>query len=420
MAFGGATIRPNPTGLLIMFAAFVICVFYLYSGNKLWRSDSQVSLKDLLSVSIDLARSGGNRVRKIHDGAVSRQKNGGEALNAKVKGKTAEGRKELLTDGDLTSHRAIVYGFNKAFPGLHLVSEEHDIKPPDFGAIPQPMKNLQSVSDIIKEDEIVPMSAVTVWIDPLDATQEYSEMKKELNKYVTVMICVAVHGKPILGVVHQPFVEAPEDPQDATSPSGSKTDSALLHGGAGREGKIGRTMWAWVGKGKNFDVPPSATIKSESAAVVGESKAAASDNLPLPSPENSPHVIISRSHAGDVRPLLLEAFGNKTVIDQAGGSGYKVIQVIEKKASLYYHNTLIKKWDVCAGHALIEAVGGKMTTLSGGRIDYKYSLDKESQKVKNKLVVALEKHEEYRQKLYNADAHLKKKASKPPAKPPAD
>ena len=32
--------------------------------------------------------------------------------------------------------------------------------------------------------------------------------------------------------------------------------------------------------------------------------------------------------------------------------------------------TLIKKWDICAGNAILNAVGGKMTTLDGDYIDY--------------------------------------------------
>ena len=79
-------------------------------------------MKELLSVSIDLAASGGSRVRKIQERALKESKGFRKeaALKAKSKGKTDEGAEQLVTDGDLNSHRSIVYGFNKAFPGREL------------------------------------------------------------------------------------------------------------------------------------------------------------------------------------------------------------------------------------------------------------------------------------------------------------
>lgn len=83
-----------------------------------------MSLKELLSVSIDLAATGGSNVRRIQERALRDSKNDNKenALNAKSKGLTKEGAKEVVTEGDLNSHRAIVYGFNKAFPGEGILS----------------------------------------------------------------------------------------------------------------------------------------------------------------------------------------------------------------------------------------------------------------------------------------------------------
>lgn len=60
------------------------------------------------------------------------------------------------------------------------------------------------------------------------------------------------------------------------------------------------------------------------------------------------------------------------------------------------HSTAIKKWDICAGNAIIDAKGGQMTTTFNKKIDYS-----DIQNVKNEdgLVVTLEKHEQFVGKL---------------------
>lgn len=43
-----------------------------------------------------------------------------------------------------------------------------------------------------------------VWVDPLDGTKEYTQSYEEA-KFVTILIGVAWKGKPIAGVINQPF-----------------------------------------------------------------------------------------------------------------------------------------------------------------------------------------------------------------------
>ena len=243
----------------------------------------------------------------------------------------------------MLSHRIMYYGFKKAFPKLDVVSEEHDhgdvdlkgVKLPDISDI-----NIGNKLQFNKEDELVSTGNLLVWIDPLDATQEYTE---NLVQYVTTMICIVVRGKPVAGIIHKPF----------------------LH----------QTYWGWVGHGS-------------------------SDNLKVPLEKESalktPRVIVSRSHAGKVNATVREAFGTQSAVIPAGGAGYKVLSLFEDNADAYVHVTLIKKWDICSGDALLRTLGGKMTTLDNEEIEY--GDGKKPANVKG-LLAAIHSHSEYQDKL---------------------
>ena len=51
-------------------------------------------------------------------------------------------------------------------------------------------------------------------------------------------------------------------------------------------------------------------------------------------------------------------------------SGYKAWALFDGTAQAYVHTTLIKKWDICPGDAILRAYGGKMTRLNGDEIKY--------------------------------------------------
>ena len=60
----------------------------------------------------------------------------------------------------------------------------------------------------------------------------------------------------------------------------------------------------------------------------------------------------------------------KLTISPKNHSPLPSLQVAERKADLYLHTTDIKKWDICAGDAVLRTLGGHMTTMTGEDIDY--------------------------------------------------
>uniref|UniRef100_A0A4W5QQB0 inositol-phosphate phosphatase n=1 Tax=Hucho hucho TaxID=62062 RepID=A0A4W5QQB0_9TELE len=271
-------IRLSPLGVAVFCLLGLGVIYHLYAGVissriAAFTSKRTVNLRDLLALSVEAAVQGGREVKRVREE---------DKLEEKTKGKTMEGQSEKLTQGDLNSHRKMYYLIKNTYPYVQVNSEEHDETNNELA-----VWNRDIPADILKSVEggrDVPADSITIWIDPLDATQEY-------------------------------------------------------------------TAWALVGHGSNM-------------------KARTTYNM------NPPKVIVSRSHAGRVKGFIEEAFGNTTVILPAGGAGYKVLALLDpldediEKADMYIHVTFIKKWDICAGNALLTALGGHMTTLKGEEIDY--------------------------------------------------
>ena len=78
------------------------------------------------------------------------------------------------------------------------------------------------------------------------------------------------------------------------------------------------------------------------------------------------------SYSGTSEKVLKEAMGEKVHITKAGGAGYKIVELFNGGAESYFHDNKIKKWDICAGEAILRSTCyGKFTDMSGQRIDYR-------------------------------------------------
>ena len=87
-------------------------------------------------------------------------------------------------------------------------------------------------------------------------------------------------------------------------------------------------------------------------------------------------------------------------------AGYKTLEVIQGRAEAYTHVTLIKKWDICSGHAILKAIDGKMTTLGGNYITYYPNDDPRNP---DGLLATVYNHDDYLTKLAPEMDTLKKK-----------
>lgn len=142
--------------------------------------------------------------------------------------------------------------------------------------------------------------------------------------HVTVLIGITVGGKAVGGVIHQPY----------TTP----TDT------------VGRTIWGLKGLGfRGVNITPGPLKQGKGL-----------------------HIAASKSHFTDLVDQTVKAL-NPAHLLRGGGCGNKILMVLEGKVDAYvFPSNGTKKWDTCAGEAIVEAAGGMLTDIHGAQIDYTY------------------------------------------------
>ncbi|MEL6962095.1 MAG: 3'(2'),5'-bisphosphate nucleotidase CysQ [Pseudomonadota bacterium] len=148
-------------------------------------------------------------------------------------------------------------------------------------------------------------------VDPLDGTKEFISKNGEF----TVNIALIDTDGPVMGVVLAPA--------------------------------RARAWWGWRGQG--------AWMRSAAGDVT-------KINV-RPVPAHGPTAVASRSHADAATEDFLDKIGAAERI--SAGSSLKFCLVAEGKADIYPRFGPTMEWDVAAGHAVLLAAGGCVTTLEG-------------------------------------------------------
>lgn len=192
----GGSVKINKCAVFMLIALVVLLIYILSpssSVENIAKSQKQnVNLRKLVIGLILAAKAGGVEVVKISSEP---------DFGTKSKGKTQQGIEDPVTKADVFSHCAIAHGLWRIFPKLNLISEE-DVQEQNCPSSENFDLDPTVLNSVVLPDINVSTDDVSVWIDPLDATKEFTE---KLFHYVSVMICVAIKGEPVIGVVHFPF-----------------------------------------------------------------------------------------------------------------------------------------------------------------------------------------------------------------------
>ncbi|OAF68630.1 Myo-inositol monophosphatase A3 [Intoshia linei] len=240
-----------------------------------------------------------------------------------------KGYNDFQTIADVKSQCMIIKSLQKNYPGVCIVGEE-DTENID-SAFFKEMELVESLSDEVvskcktlpEEYKNIKENEIVIWVDPLDGTNEYT---KGIVEHVTILIGIARFGKPIAGIICQPYFKS-----DALE-------------------KLGRVVWGIVGIG-SFGLFKNQTTHEGLI------------------------ITTTRSHPNKPTQEAIEAI-NPTTVLKLGGAGNKILNVIEGNADAYvYASGGTKKWDTCSPEAVIIANGGVLTDICGNCYSYEANVE---------------------------------------------
>lgn len=186
---------------------------------------------------------------------------------------------------------------------------------------------IEALQTLLPDTPIVAEEAVTAgptpivgdrfWlVDPLDGTKEFISRNGEF----TINIALIDHGVPTLGVVLAPALDR------------------LFAGAAG--------IGAFAEEGGRRH--PIACRRPPAEGLT---------------------VVASRSH-GDATALDAFLAGRSVAALRSAGSSLKLCLIASGEADLYPRLGRTMEWDIAAGHAVLAAAGGTVTTLDGAALRY--------------------------------------------------
>ncbi|XP_055472800.1 inositol polyphosphate 1-phosphatase [Psammomys obesus] len=190
----------------------------------------------------------------------------------------------------------------------------------------------------------IPQDILGIWVDPIDSTYQYikgsTNVKSNQGIFPSGLQCVTIligvydiqTGMPLMGVINQPFVS-----QNLTTLRWK-----------------GQCFWGLSYMGTNIHSLQLAISQRHD----GETQTENSDSE-VSRPFSA---VISTSEKETIKAALLRVCGGS--VFPAAGAGYKSLCVVQGLADIYiFSEDTTYKWDSCAAHAILRAMGGGIVDM---------------------------------------------------------
>ncbi|XP_008833841.1 inositol polyphosphate 1-phosphatase [Nannospalax galili] len=192
----------------------------------------------------------------------------------------------------------------------------------------------------------IPQDILGIWVDPIDSTYQYikgsANIKSNQGIFPSGLQCVTIligvydiqTGMPLMGVINQPFVS-----QDLTTLRWK-----------------GQCYWGLSYMGTNIHSLKLSISKRNSSE-------AQTENTSLDAEFSRPFsAVISTSEKETIKDALSRICGGS--IFPAAGAGYKSLCVVQGLVDIYiFSEDTTYKWDSCAAHAILRAMGGGIVDM---------------------------------------------------------
>ncbi|KAL1770673.1 inositol polyphosphate 1-phosphatase [Sigmodon hispidus] len=190
----------------------------------------------------------------------------------------------------------------------------------------------------------VPQDILGIWVDPIDSTYQYikgsANVKSNQGIFPNGLQCVTIligvydiqTGMPLMGVINQPFVS-----QNLTT----LRWKGQCYWGLSYMGTNIHSLQLAISKGNDGEAQPE-TLDTEFSHPFS--------------------AVISTSENETIKVALSQVCGGG--IFPAAGAGYKSLCVVQGLVDIYiFSEDTTYKWDSCAAHAILRAMGGGIVDM---------------------------------------------------------